>query len=62
MHVQFFYSVLRTLQWGRFGVYSVNIHLIDSRFDIRRRSIDSWGVNTDTELNSYLNLYASCAH
>ena len=36
--------VMVVFQWRRFGVYSVNIHLIDSSFDMRRRSLDSTGV------------------
>ena len=46
-------------QWRRFGVYSVNIHLIDSGFDIRRRSLDSTGVTLKARPSRFTRLTLS---
>ena len=50
--------IMGAFQWRRFGVYSVNIHLIDSSFDVRRRSLDSTGVTTGSKSPNNLTLKA----
>ena len=51
-------KILGAFQWRRFGVYSVNIHLIDSSFDVRRRSLDSTGVTGSKSPKTNLTLKA----
>ena len=52
------WRIMGAFQWRRFGVYSVNIHLIDSSFDVRRRSLDSTGVTTGSKSPNNLTLKA----